>query len=292
MPFIEIFLIILGAIVVGVILSIGIIYLIRQIEKPKYPPSKYIIPSPSSTPPAKTNGSPVMPKNGSKGDKLEEMLKNHKAESANHKAQPASVPRPSPGSMQYPSRSSSTVKQPAAVGVGAHPATASQTSMPSRQSSTVPSPAAAAKPTPSPVSGKQPVPAAVKITDAPAKRTGQAAPMKIIGPERPKAPSLTSSVYKEIESNMGIATSPWNGKLTAFQTNAWDTDQAAIEPELANQRSEIAEVYIDIRLANNLVWISNEVGRKSSNLDESYKQLCSKIAERLDKIIVEINGSR
>jgi hypothetical protein len=293
MPFIEIFLIILCAIVVGVILSIGVIYLIRQIEKPKHSTIKYIIPSAGSAPtPANTNGQSDAPKNGSKGDKLEELLKNHKAESANHKAQLASVTSPSPASMQHPSRGSPAVQQPVTVAVAVNKTTPQPPSTPSREPPTVPSPAATAKTAPAPVSVKHTVPAAAKTAATPARQAERAIPGKKTEPERPKAPVPISNVYKELESNLDIATLPWNGKVTAFQTTAWDTDQAALGPELAVQRSEIAEVYIDIRLANNIVWISNEVGRKSSNLDESYKQLCSKIAERLDKIIAAINGIR
>jgi hypothetical protein len=94
-----------------------------------------------------------------------------------------------------------------------------------------------------------------------------------------------SDIFRELESNLAIATAPWGSKLTPFQTTFWDGGYLKNEPLLANHQEEVAQVYIDIRLANSIVWLSNEVGHRSADLDESYKQLCVKIAERLKKAI-------
>ena len=94
-----------------------------------------------------------------------------------------------------------------------------------------------------------------------------------------------SDIFKELEANLEIAITPWSGKLTLFQTTFWDSDNIKTDSNLLEFHEDITQVYIDIRLANSIVWLSNEVGHRSEDLDESYKQLCIKIAERLKKII-------
>ncbi len=274
MPFIEIFLIILGAVVVGIILSVGIIYLIRRFEKPGYPPKKYIIPSPqSSTTPSKNNGASTAPKNGSKEDKLEELLKNHKkVEPAVNRAEPIGVK----------ASNNPAVKQPVSSVKHTAPDSVRQASPVAKQTPVV-APASSSRP---PVIAASPV----QQTATVAKKPAVAVPKPAT--ERPKVQLPRSDVYRELELNLSIAAAPWSGKVTAFQTTAWDTNQDNIEPELADKRAEIAELLIDIRLANNIVWISNELGNKSPNLDESYKKLCAKIAERIGKVIAPVNGNR
>ena len=44
------------------------------------------------------------------------------------------------------------------------------------------------------------------------------------------------------------------------------------------------QVYLDIRLANSIVRLSTEFGRRSSNLNESYMKVCATIAERIDRL--------
>jgi len=286
MPFIEIFLIILGAVVVGIILSVGIIYLIRRFERPKYPPKKYIIPSPqSSSIPSKTAAASTAPKNGSKDDKLEELLKNHKRiEPVGVKASSAWL-QPSTAK-QSPVVAPSSTLRPPVVAPSSSPRPNVIASPVVKQPPVVaPSatlrPSAVASPT-----AQQAAPAAPPVAKQPTVVTPKPAA------EKPKAQLPRSDVYKELESNLSIATAPWLGKVTAFQTTAWDNNQDKIEPELADRHGEITEVYIDIRLANNIVWISNELGNKSPNLDESYRKLCAKIAERIRKVVAPVNGNR
>ena len=292
MPFIEIFLIILGAVVVGIILSVGIIYLIRRFERPKYPPKKYIIPSPqSSSTPSKTAAASTAPKNGSKEDKLEELLKNHKKlEPAANRTEPVGVKASSAWlqpstAKQSPVVAPSSTLRPPVVAPSSSPRPNVIASPVVKQPPVVaPSatlrPSAVASPT-----AQQAAPAAPPVAKQPTVVTPKPAA------EKPKAQLPRSDVYKELESNLSIATAPWSGKVT-FQTSAWDTSQDKIEPELADKHTEITEVYIDIRLANNIVWISNELGNKSPNLDESYRKLCAKIAERIGKVVAPVNGNR
>jgi len=130
-----------------------------------------------------------------------------------------------------------------------------------------------------------------KAQNQPPIKSGKKVGGVSVAAEVPKAQNqpLKSDILKELEINLAIATAPWASKLTPFQTTFWDDgDHLRVEPLLANHQEEIAQVYIDIRLANSIVWLSNEVGHRSADLDESYRQLCNKIAERLRKVITSL----
>jgi hypothetical protein len=48
-------------------------------------------------------------------------------------------------------------------------------------------------------------------------------------------------------------------------------------------------LYVDVGLANNIVWLATEIGHRSKELDESYIKLCASIAERIQNILSAIN---
>ena len=96
--------------------------------------------------------------------------------------------------------------------------------------------------------------------------------------------SIVSNLVAEIENNYRIASEPWTDKLTPFQTVVWDTIKSKIHILPANVQKVLAETYTDIRLANSIVWLSTDLGRRSHNLDDNYTKLCTTIAERLGKI--------
>ena len=116
-----------------------------------------------------------------------------------------------------------------------------------------------------------------------------------------KRPEVTSVVeplkltaadlLAEVKHNHKLATEPLTGRLLSFQTGVWDARQYEFDKFPANLRDELERVYNDIRLANNLVWVSTEFNRRTPNLDEKYRKLCASIAERLDriKLIIEHN---
>ena len=72
--------------------------------------------------------------------------------------------------------------------------------------------------------------------------------------------------------------------MLSFQTHAWDTSQDEVHKLPANVREDLTQAYVDMRLANSIVWLSTELGRRSQNLDENYIKLCTSIAVRLDRI--------
>jgi len=96
--------------------------------------------------------------------------------------------------------------------------------------------------------------------------------------------SIVPNLAAEVENNRRIATEPWAGKLLPFQTSVWDTSPDKIHILPANIQEILTETYTDIRLANSIVWLSTELGRRSHNLDENYMKLRTTIAERLDRI--------
>ena len=85
----------------------------------------------------------------------------------------------------------------------------------------------------------------------------------------------------EIETNLRIATTPWDGKPLPFQTKIWDTKMVEFDSLVKEHGDELGQAYIDMAMANHIVWFCTEIGYASDDLEASYKQLCTKIAERL-----------
>ena len=95
-------------------------------------------------------------------------------------------------------------------------------------------------------------------------------------------------LLEEIINNRRIATTPWAGKLLPFQTGTWETLQGNVNKVPANIHDDLAQIYIDIRLANSIVRLATDFNRRSGSLDESYKKLCTGIAEKLNRIKPQI----
>lgn len=113
------------------------------------------------------------------------------------------------------------------------------------------------------------------------------------------AQTENSGILAELISNLAIATTPLNGKLLLFQTKYWDNNHEIIATLHNNYKEELTQAYTDIRLANVIVWLSNDLGHTSPDLEQSYLQLCTKIAGSFRKynffsnvrqIIVRVNS--
>ncbi len=100
--------------------------------------------------------------------------------------------------------------------------------------------------------------------------------------------SIAPDLLAETKTNRRIATESWSGKLLPFQTHVWDTSQDEVHKLPANVREDLTQAYVDMRLANSIVWLSTELGRRSHNLDENYMKLCTNIAVRLDRITPQL----
>jgi len=97
--------------------------------------------------------------------------------------------------------------------------------------------------------------------------------------------SVVPSIVREIENNYKVASQPWSGELLPFQTNIWEQSPQEVHALPNDIQESLTQAYADIRLANSIVWLSTELGRRSSNLDENYKKLCASVASRFEKIV-------
>jgi len=108
---------------------------------------------------------------------------------------------------------------------------------------------------------------------------------EIIPIRESKKETKRSALIIELETNLAIATTPWADELTLFQTEYWDKKQGKIEPVIESHLQELIQLYVDIDLANNVVWLATEMNHRSKELDESYIKLCAGISERIQKIM-------
>jgi len=266
----------LGSVLAGIVLGFAVIYVISKIRgKPMFSVAKQTqvatqeVSTQTNTIPVKVKENSVPPRK----DTLEVLLENHKKpEPVSEK--PTTIPNSRKPTAITVSEKPATVpesRKPVAIPVSEKPATVFVRDKPA----TVP---VSEKPATVPVSEK---PTAVFVRDKPATVpvSGKTAAVK------EQKLNVNSEIYQEFVLNFTIATAPWSGKLTSFQTVAWEGGNLGNEPSLADFQEEITQAYVDIHLANSIVWLSNETGHHSAELDESYKELSTKIAERLKKVI-------
>ncbi|OGO37486.1 MAG: hypothetical protein A2147_04955 [Chloroflexi bacterium RBG_16_57_8] len=100
----------------------------------------------------------------------------------------------------------------------------------------------------------------------------------------PTVPDL----YAEIEYNRRIASDDWKGEPQPFLTRAWDNRGEEVHSLPVQARNELTEAYSDMALANSITWLSTEMGRRSESLDESYLKLRSSVAERLNRVKLQL----
>jgi hypothetical protein len=117
------------------------------------------------------------------------------------------------------------------------------------------------------------------------------AKLEDIPPVQKPVDAAKSDFILELENNLAVATMPWSDKLTSFQTKCWDTKHGEYEPLLTAHHQELIQLYVDIGLANNIVWLATEIGHRSKELDESYVKLCDGIAESIKRIMPSLNDS-
>jgi len=94
---------------------------------------------------------------------------------------------------------------------------------------------------------------------------------------------------KNWKTNLTIATAPWKRQADAFSNSLLDAKLEKVEPSLMSHLQDLIQLYVDISLANNVVWLETEIGHRSKELDESYIKLCSGIAQRIKGIVPAIN---
>lgn len=146
-----------------------------------------------------------------------------------------------------------------------------------------------------PVTPLEPVlanPKNAPTTDEYVKATDPNIPIKSMSQNQENTPipekleeTSTSDFIKELKTNLVIATTPWADKLLSFQTGCWNTTHGEGEPLLIAHHQDLIQLYVDIGLANNIVWLATEMGHRSKELDDSYIKLCANIAEKIKMLM-------
>jgi hypothetical protein len=103
--------------------------------------------------------------------------------------------------------------------------------------------------------------------------------------------TIKSNLLTELETNLQIASMLWADKLIPFQTECWDANHGEFEPLLNNHHQELIQLYVDIGLANNIVWLATEIHHRSKELDESYIKLCAVIADSIKRMVPSLDKS-
>ena len=95
----------------------------------------------------------------------------------------------------------------------------------------------------------------------------------------------------ELNKNLSIASRPSINSLVSYQTDVWSNKRNEFNGISRENMDVLIEAYVDMMLANNVVWLVNELGRDSQDLKDSYARLSSKVAERLTRIMPDIRNS-
>jgi hypothetical protein len=106
-----------------------------------------------------------------------------------------------------------------------------------------------------------------------------------VEPAATQQKSDTPDLLAELKKNHRIAVESRADEMLPFETRVWDASQDKVHSLTTNLREELAQAYLDIRQANDIVWLSKELGHRSQTLDEHYMNLCPRIAARLEKLI-------
>ncbi len=108
---------------------------------------------------------------------------------------------------------------------------------------------------------------------------------KGVGEESGEGILIGYALMSEVKNNSKIASRAKSGDLKSFSTKVWESTS----PELLNLpedfKQELSQAYVDMRLANSIVWLAIELKRRSPNLDDNYSKLCENISTRLSSII-------
>ncbi len=315
--------VILGCAVVGLILGIILIYIFQRIKKKQLflfkREADFIKTEAPKAPVPTTSNDGIIKSDGQKEDALEILVKNHKnnkiVEKQEKPSQPDAInwtelikPDNTPSIEEhkkfYETRAPQepvTINQKNTLVVEEHekpspPSVPSRPEIANQKTSTVEE-----KQKKSTKSGALKQSEIINPNDTPIVREQKISP-KPSAPQEPEIikqkstpavekqrESLKSDFIKELETNLAIATTPWADKLIPFQTSCWDAKHGESEPLLTVHHQDLIQLYVDIGLANNIVWLATEIDHRSKELDESYIKLCAGIAENLKRVVPSLN---
>ncbi len=107
----------------------------------------------------------------------------------------------------------------------------------------------------------------------------------------PGTTSQKSEALIELETNFSIATRPITDQINSFHLDVWTQKPTEFNSLTHEIRTELSEAYIDMRIANNVVWMVTEIGSKNQDLITNYHKLSKKVAERLQRIMPVVRES-
>jgi len=108
----------------------------------------------------------------------------------------------------------------------------------------------------------------------------------------PVEPIAIEQILLELEKNLELSIEPRLAKLEPFQTETWDASLDIPNILTADLKWELAEAYLDMYAANNIVWFLKEFGMESPVLEEQYTKMCAQIAAALNKVIPRLKTAR
>jgi hypothetical protein len=98
-------------------------------------------------------------------------------------------------------------------------------------------------------------------------------------------PVAIDGILFELEKNLELSMEPRFDKLEPFQTDTYDASPDIPNILTADLKWELAEAYLDMFAANNIVWFLKEFNMDSPVLEDQYTKMCNQIAITLSKVI-------
>ena len=105
-------------------------------------------------------------------------------------------------------------------------------------------------------------------------------------------PTVIDCILLELKENCKLSIESSSEKLLPFQTNTWDGNHNVLDMISADLKWELAQAYLDMYVANNIIWFFKEFDRQSPVLDEQYVKICNQISARLSKIIPTLETTK
>jgi hypothetical protein len=124
-----------------------------------------------------------------------------------------------------------------------------------------------------------------------AKSTEKEEPVsQIAEPVEPQVIPDNNAFIKELEDNLSVAARPAGDKLLKFQTEIWDLKQSEFQSAHVPFLAELDQLYVDMQLANNLVWLVADLGHDNPDFKAGYTDLKNRITLRLKRVIPKVKS--
>jgi hypothetical protein len=121
--------------------------------------------------------------------------------------------------------------------------------------------------------------------EIPEKEIPESAESKTV---EPPADWDDKALVAELKYNLEIASRPAGEKLLKFQTEVWNVSQAGLDSTKPPFLNELSETYVDILLANNLVWLVADLGRDSPYFRTGYAEIKNRIVSRIKQVLPKV----